>query len=268
MSPIWFVAWMVVGVGGALSTISLPFLFPVVLLLGALLGLRQVSRRHWWGLISGAGVLLLLRRLRPAPRPRRVLPVDPRRHPVRGLPRPAAVARARPAVPDRRRDRRDPDNARRQGRNPAWLSGVPIGGSSVGHLARTSPTTSRMPWANSAAPPCDGCLTGTPRRPARPARPARPGRRRPPPTARSSPARAPGRARRRPPPPPRAGGWRAAGRRRTGASARCSRGRRRARRPAPRACGGRSCRTARSSRWACRWSCGTAGPSAAGRARW
>ncbi len=59
MSPVWFVAWMVVGVGGALSTISLPFLFPVVLLLGALLGLRQVSRRHWWGLISGAGVLLL-----------------------------------------------------------------------------------------------------------------------------------------------------------------------------------------------------------------
>ena len=49
MSPIRFVAWMVVGVGGALSTISLPFLFPVVLALGALLGLRQVSRRHWWG---------------------------------------------------------------------------------------------------------------------------------------------------------------------------------------------------------------------------
>jgi len=59
VSAVWFVAWMVVGVGAALSTISLPFLFPVVLLLGAALGLWSASRPHWWGLMSGAGLLLL-----------------------------------------------------------------------------------------------------------------------------------------------------------------------------------------------------------------
>jgi hypothetical protein len=59
VSPVWFVAWMVVGAVGVLGTISLPFLFPVVIVLGVALGLWSRSRPHWWGLISGAGVLLL-----------------------------------------------------------------------------------------------------------------------------------------------------------------------------------------------------------------
>jgi len=57
MSRVWFVAWMVVGVGGALSTISLPFLFPSYKALDAVEDGEPGQRL--WKLIEAKGVIPL-----------------------------------------------------------------------------------------------------------------------------------------------------------------------------------------------------------------
>jgi hypothetical protein len=56
----WFLAWLVVGVGTALGAVSLgPLLLVPVALVAALMASRPAVRRSGFGLLSGAGVLLL-----------------------------------------------------------------------------------------------------------------------------------------------------------------------------------------------------------------
>jgi hypothetical protein len=57
---VWFSAWVVVGVSAALAAVSLGLLLLVpVGLVAALMASRLVVRRSGFGLLSGAGVLLL-----------------------------------------------------------------------------------------------------------------------------------------------------------------------------------------------------------------
>jgi hypothetical protein len=56
----WFWAWVVVGVGAALGAVSLgPLLLVPVGLVAVLMASRPTVRRSAFGLLSGAGVLLL-----------------------------------------------------------------------------------------------------------------------------------------------------------------------------------------------------------------
>jgi hypothetical protein len=56
----WFWAWAVIGVGAALAAISLgPILLIPVASAAALMASRPVIRRSAFGLLSGAGVILL-----------------------------------------------------------------------------------------------------------------------------------------------------------------------------------------------------------------
>ena len=58
MSPVWFVAWMVVGAVGVLGTISLPFLFPVVIVLGVALGVLFLGESVGPGTFAGLVLIL------------------------------------------------------------------------------------------------------------------------------------------------------------------------------------------------------------------
>lgn len=57
----WFWAWALVGGAAALSVVSFVgvLVFPPVLLVGALMASRETIRRSAFGLLSGAGILLL-----------------------------------------------------------------------------------------------------------------------------------------------------------------------------------------------------------------
>jgi hypothetical protein len=56
----WFWAWTAVGVGGVLGAVSLgPLVLVPVLVVAALMASRREVRRSGFGLLSGAGMLLL-----------------------------------------------------------------------------------------------------------------------------------------------------------------------------------------------------------------
>lgn len=56
----WFVAWALLGAGAALGAVSLgPLLLLPVALIGVFLGSRAGARRSAFGLLTGAGALLL-----------------------------------------------------------------------------------------------------------------------------------------------------------------------------------------------------------------
>src|SRR3954470_7669154 len=56
----WFLVWALLGSAGALGAVSLgPLLLLPVALLGAYLSTRPVARRSAFGLLAGAGALLL-----------------------------------------------------------------------------------------------------------------------------------------------------------------------------------------------------------------